>query len=291
MRWLAALLVFGVAVVAADPTETAPIDDKAGVIADADEPALNGEVRGLRDAGVKLAVIIIRTTGGKAIETIAIDARGRWYTGSDGAAVFILAIDDRQSRLEVNDALRPTVPDPRALTILDNLRGYLRAADYAGAIRAVVREIRGAATGQPIDSENPHPPVSDPPVHGPSAGTTGTTNEPKKSRGWLVGLLVGGALLLAGGAVWAVFSRKRAMTLSHDGVRHQRPFVADWLWSALKIVGFVLYGVAMIALASGSTRTSSSRSWGSSSSGSSSRSSSSGSSGGGWSGGGASSRW
>lgn len=286
MRWLAALVVFGVAVVAADPTETAPIDDKARVIADADEPALNGEVRALRDAGVKLAVIILRTTGGAAIETVAIDARGRWYTGSDGAAVFILAIDDRQSRLEVNDALRAKFPDSRAQSILDNLRGYLRAADYAGAIRAVVREIRAAATGQPIDSENPHPPVADPPVHGPSAGVT---TAPKKSR-WWIGVLVGAAILLAGGAVWAMLSRKRALTFSHDGARHTRPFVADWLWSALKIVGFVLYAIAMIAVASGSTRTSSSRSWGSSSSSSSSRSSSGGG-GGGWSGGGASSRW
>ncbi|HEY5933926.1 MAG TPA: TPM domain-containing protein [Kofleriaceae bacterium] len=288
MKWLAALLVFGVAVVAAEPTETAPVDDKAGVIADADEPALNGEVRALRDAGVKLAVIILRTTGGAAIESVAIDARGRWYTGSDGAAVFILAIDDRQSRLEVNDALRPKFPDSRAQLILDNIRGYLRAADYAGAIRAVVREIRSAATGQPIDSENPHPPVADPPVHG--GGTTaGTTSEPKKSRAWIWIVIVVG-ILLAGGAVWAMSSRKRALTLSHDGVRHQRPFVADWLWSALKIVGVLLWVVAMVAMASGSSRTSSSRSWGSSSSGSRS-SSSSGSSGGGWSGGGASSRW
>lgn len=281
MRWLVALLVLGVSVARADPTETAPIDDQAGVIADGDEPTLNEEVRALRSDGVKLAIIIVRSTGKQPIEGFAIDARARWYTGSEGAAVFILAIADRRSRLEVNDALRSRFPDSRAQSILDNIRGYLRAADYGGAIRAVVREVRNAVTGAPVDLENPHPPVSDP----PDTNTNTTTYSEPKSR-WWIWALVGVGGLLAGGALWASLNRKKALTLSHDGVRHQRPFVADWLWSALKIVGVVLYVVAIVAVASGSRRSSSSRSWGSSSSsGGGSRSS------GGWSGGGASSRW
>jgi uncharacterized membrane protein YgcG len=282
VRWLVTLLVLGVSAVAAEPSETDPIDDQAGVIPDTDEPALIEDVRALRTDGVKLAVILVRTTGGAAIETFALDARARWYTGTDGAAVYILAIDDRRSRLEVNDALRAKFPDSRAQSILDNVRGYLRGADYAGAIRAVTREIRNVVTGKPMDLENPHPPVADPPVH---SQTTSTSYHEPKSR-WWIWALVGVGGLLAGGALWASLNRKKALTLSHDGVRHQRPFVADWLWSALKIVGVVLYVVAIVAVASGSRRSSSSRSWGSSSSsGGGSRSS------GGWSGGGASSRW
>ena len=74
MRWLVALLMFGVGLAVAAPTETSPIDDQAGVIPDGDEPALDAEVAALRDAGVKLAVIIVKTTGKQPIEGFAIGA-------------------------------------------------------------------------------------------------------------------------------------------------------------------------------------------------------------------------
>lgn len=300
MRLAAIAIVLAIGTVAsASPTSEHPLDDQARVIDAADEAVIEDDLRQLKTAGVEMAVIVVQRTG-MAIESYARDAAESWSTGRGAAAVLVIAIGDRKSRIEVSDTLRTRFTDQRAQSILDNARGYLRSSDYDGAVRAIVAEVSAAHRGIAPDFESPHPESGLPPTV--PAGST----EPPPSRGydsyqrrqrtdytWLA-VPMGIVVLLGFGALWAASARKANFTLSHDGSVNtlQRSFVVDWLWHTAKIVGYVGFILFIIAAASGKGSSStSSSSWGSSSGGGFSGGSSGGSSGGGWSGGGASSGW
>jgi uncharacterized protein len=295
----------------AAPTTSHPLDDAAHLIDSTDEVRIESQLRELRTAGVDMAVIIVQHTG-SSIESYARDAAHDWATGRGAAAVLVLAIGDRKSRLEVSDPLRTKFPDHRAQAILDNARGYLRSADYAGAVHVIINEVSAAHRGVAADLESPHPqsnlpattPATQTPSHTPS--TAASSRPPKRSHNWLY--VLGGSIVLLGfGALWAASSRKAQFTLSHDGAVNtlQRSFVVDWLWHTVKIMGWAFFILFVILSAMNNSKASSS-SWGSSnhsssstdnsfdwgsSSSSSSSSTTSSSSGGGWSGGGASSGW
>jgi len=308
------LLALSIARVAtAAPTATHPLDDQAGVLSEAERTGLDAELLQLQGSGVDLAVILVRRTG-SSIESYARDAATQWTAGkpeASNAAVLVLAIDDRKSRIEVNDTLRPKFPDSRAQAILDNARGYLRNADYGGAVRAISREVYNAARGIASDLESPHPfsgPTSSTstPTSTPSSTPSTTYTPPKKKREGIWMIVLGLAIVLFISFFWARASRASNFTMSHDGSVNtlQRPFVLDWLWCTIKIIGWVGFVLFIILAATSKSGSSTSSSWGSSSSsssfdwGSSSSSSSSSydsggssSGGGGWSGGGASSSW
>src|SRR6185503_9605930 len=109
---------------------------------------------------------------------------------------------------------------------------------------------------------------------------TGYAYRPNQTNytGWII-VGIGLAIVLLIGALWASSTRSSTGTLTAAGFT-QRAFVLDWGWHALKVIGWIIYIVFVIA--------SSGRSSSYSSSSSSFSSSSSSSGGGGWSGGGAS---
>lgn len=299
----------------ATPTREHPLEDNARVVPDADEPALETELRALHsDTGVALGVIVVPTTGNKTIESYARAHREEWSHGTAPAALFVLAVTDRHSRLEVNDALRDKFPDARAHGILDNLRGYLRSSDYAGAIRAVIREVRNGASGVAPDLESPHPqsgsasaepgttPSYSPSPYSytaPSPIAPTTSDVPTASResrddsntSVFLAIAFGVALFVFISCMWARDRIASRATISSQGVEVRASLLAETLTCMGLILGSVLY-FALLALAAGASESSSSSSsdWGSSDSSSGSGSSSSSSSGG-WSGGGASSSW
>lgn len=295
---------------AAAPTREHPLDDAAQVVPDADEPALETELAELRATGVDLAVIVVTSTGGTAIETYARTAAKRWATGTTPAAVLVLAIKDRKSRLEVSDPLRGTFPDARAQSILDNIKGYLRSADYTGAIRAVIAEVKAGVAGVAPDLESPHPQVPDPSAGNtafdpplstttppaPPPGPSPSYEAPKRPINWtaIVGAVLLGGLLIGGANLWARSRIASRATLSANGtITSDRGIVAETLWCMMLILGGVLYIAAIVFFTAAAARTNSSSSWGSFRGGSSSGGSGfrGGSSSGGWSGGGASSSW
>jgi uncharacterized protein len=303
-----ALLVLAllVAPAVAAPSRAHPLDDAARVVPDADEPQLEAELVELRAAGADLAVIVVNTTGGQSIESYARAKANAWATGTTPAAVFVLAIRDRKSRLEVSDPLRGTFPDARAQSILDNIKGYLRSSDYTGAIHAVIAEVKAGVAGVAPDLESPHPQVADPsdnaftsppsttrPPPPPEPSYTPSYEAPKRPTNWtaIAGAVVIGALFIGGAHLWARSRIAGRATLSANGtITSDRGLFAETLWCMMLIVGGVLYIAAIVLAASASANNnSSSSSW--SSFGGGSSSSGGGSSGGGWSGGGASSSW
>lgn len=274
------------------------------VIAEGDEAVIENDLRALASGGVDMAVIVMRSLGGSSIESVANFAAVEWTSGkaeTQPSAVLVIAIQDRTSRIEVNDAFRGKFPDSRAQVILDNVRGFLRSSDYAGAVRAVITDVGKAARGEAPDLESPNP-QSNLPASQPASSTTtdtGSSSYRRRSDNTVMYLVIGGIAFIFGmGALWAAAARKSSFTLSHDGSVKtlQRSFFVDWMWHSAKIVGWLGFIIFIIAAASGSSSSNTSSSWGGSSSsgGSSSGGFSGGGSsggGGGWSGGGASSSW
>jgi len=291
----ALILVAAMHAAHAAPTQSHPLEDTAGVIPDADEPLIEGDLGGLRgQTGVDMAVILIDTTGNASIETYARAHAEDYATADTPTALLVLAIKDRKSRLEVSDSLRAKFPDARAQSILDNIRGYLRSGDYTGGIRAVIAEVQAGATGVAPDLESPHPQVDDPTAAPTTTRSTSTpaasyTEPPRKQDyTWLYLVLAVGGCVLVAAWLWAKRRVASRATLSAEIIHSDRPVWLETLWCVMLIFGGVLY-IAAIVLMSGSRR----NSWSSSSSGwgGSSGGSSFGGGGSGFSGGGASSGW
>jgi uncharacterized protein len=301
---LALLLVTSTA--RAAPTREHPLEDAAKVVPDEDERGLEFELETLRAQGVDLAVIVVNTTGRESIEVYARKRATAWATGDTPAAVLVLAVKDRKSRLEVSDPLRDKFPDARAKSILDNIKGYLRSADYTGAIRAVITEVKNGVGGIAPDTESPHPQVPDPiadqppepAVAAPVVEQPAAYTPPPRERNWtpIIYAILGGAALLLIAFLWAR-SRvaSRATLTANHVITSDRGVFLETLWCVLLIFGGILYVVGVI-MATSRRSGRSSNGWGSTftSSGGGSFSSGGGGSssgGGGWSGGGASSGW
>ena len=299
MRVALLVLALLASVAHAAPTTEHPLDDAAKVVPDADEPALEAELVQLREQGVWVAVVVVDSTRRESIESYARQRALAWSSRRGGdAAVLVLAVKDRKSRLEVSDSLREKFPDARAQSILDNIKGYLRTADYTGAIRAVITEVRNGASGVAPDTESPHPQVPDPVADQPAVAAPVVEQPreyepPPRNRKPLIYSLLGGAALLLIAFLWARsrISSRATLTANHV-ITSDRGIVLETLWCVLLIFGGILYVIGII-MATSRNASSSSNSWGrtfSSGSGSSSSGSSSGG-GSGWSGGGASSGW
>lgn len=114
------------------------VSDFAGVLNEQAVRQLNeylGRVE--RSTGAQIAIVTIPTLDGEPIEDVAALLFERWGIGKKGkdeGALFLLAINDRKSRLEVGYGLEPILPDGSAGALLREMRPALRAGNYAAAL-------------------------------------------------------------------------------------------------------------------------------------------------------------
>lgn len=128
------------------PTITTPVTDLADVLGPAEEEAIAEELVEHREAtGVQLAVLTVRTTAGIDIADFAQSTFTAWGGGSaerNDGALFVLAIEDRRSRLHLGYGLEPLLSDATARGMLDRLRPSLQAEAYGDATLQLVRDFR-----------------------------------------------------------------------------------------------------------------------------------------------------
>jgi len=187
-----ALVMAGERARAEAPLEVrAPTIDQVGVLgADGvrriDEAlvALKGERK------VEMSVVVIRTTDGVPVEdwaqaTFVKSALGT--RGNDDGVLFVLAMDDRRSRLHLGYGVEPWVSDAEAAGILEGIKPMLRAGDVTAAVLAVVEGVRfqteGYAPGVPV--KEPSVPLG---ARFPGMWVLGTL--------WALALGIGGTLLV-----------------------------------------------------------------------------------------------
>ena len=102
----------------------------------------------------QLAIVTVKSLQGRPIEDFSIDLATKWGIGykggprdekADQGILLLLAIEDRQDRIEVGYGLEPIITDGRSGSILRAMTPALRNGDYDGALW-----LGAASIAQPI---------------------------------------------------------------------------------------------------------------------------------------------
>jgi uncharacterized protein len=130
------------------PAPTGYLVDDANAIPEPAEQVLEAELEAYAErSGHQLAVAVVDSTDDESIEDYANDLFGEWGVGSaerDDGVLIVVAIDDRELRIEVGRGLEATLTDIEAADIIrDDMVPKLKVGDYAGAVRAGERGVRG----------------------------------------------------------------------------------------------------------------------------------------------------
>lgn len=140
------------------------VNDQVGLLTTSQAADLDEKLRLLEEEkGSQVAVLIIESLNGEAIESYSIRVAEEWELGREGVddgVLVLIALDDRQIRIEVGYGLEGAIPDALAFQIIDEYMKYhFRKEAYNDGINAAVDVIAAAIRGE----ELPDPP-KDPPV-------------------------------------------------------------------------------------------------------------------------------
>jgi uncharacterized protein len=118
---------------------TGYVNDYAGVLSPPAKQQLEALATELdRKAGSQLAIVTVNSLQGEPIEDFSVNLATRWGIGrkdkGDTGVLLLLAIQDRQSRMEVGYGIEPIITDGQAGSILRGMRPLLRAGNYDGAL-------------------------------------------------------------------------------------------------------------------------------------------------------------
>jgi uncharacterized protein len=129
------------------------VNDFAGVLSVDAKQSLETELAQYeKDTSNEVSVAIVPNLGGDYIENYAVKLFEEWGVGKadrDNGVLLLIAIEDREMRIEVGYGLEGALPDSLAQRILDDeLTPKLREGDYDGAIRAGAQAIMAATKGE-----------------------------------------------------------------------------------------------------------------------------------------------
>ena len=128
-RWLACLLAVlmlsGTARALDVPPLQGRVNDRAGVLSPAERGSLEERLAAYeRQTGHQLAVLIVPSLEGDPIEDFSIRVVESWQLGKKGrddGILLLVAVQDRQMRIEVGYGLEGDLPDARASRIVREL--------------------------------------------------------------------------------------------------------------------------------------------------------------------------
>jgi uncharacterized protein len=134
------------------PALTGRIVDEAGLLTAQDEAELNATLQSLEGTSSdQLAVVTLKSLQGFSIEDFGYKLGRHWgigQAGKDNGVLLIVAPNERKVRIEVGKRLEPIMTDAMSRIIIENaiLPGF-RRGDFAGGIRAGVRDIKDVLLG------------------------------------------------------------------------------------------------------------------------------------------------
>jgi len=160
-----ALLVFWAAsalAVVAVPPLVGRVVDQTGTLNSGDIASLNQTIRAFEARkGSQIAVLIVPTTDGEAIEPFSLRVAETWKIGRkkvDDGAVLVIAKNDRHLRIEVGYGLEGALTDVTTKRIIDEeITPKFKSGDFAGGVSAGLNKMIRIIDGEKLpEPEPPH---------------------------------------------------------------------------------------------------------------------------------------
>ena len=130
------------------------VTDKAEVLDAAQEELLENKLEALAaDTGISIGVLTIKTLDDYPIEMFTLDVARKSGLGledKDTGALYTIAVNDREQRIEVGYGLEGALTDATTFNIQEDAKQLLRQEDYAGAINQIVDNMILASNGEYI---------------------------------------------------------------------------------------------------------------------------------------------
>ncbi len=131
------------------------VSDFAGIINESARASLESELQKFEaETKHEIAVVTIKSLQGDTIENFAVKLFEDWQIGKKGAdngALFLIALEDRQMRIEVGYGLEGPLPDATAYAIINKIvKPAFQAGDYAKGITEGVGAIEAAVKGEDV---------------------------------------------------------------------------------------------------------------------------------------------
>ena len=137
----------------AKPNPPTLVTDVAGVLSPEQKQALENKLVAIDDSSSnQIAVVIIPSLDGYPKEEYATKLFRDWGIGNkktNNGVLLLIAINDRQIRIEVGYGLEGAIPDITALNIIDNdIKPAFKAGNYYEGIDQATDNIAKAAVGE-----------------------------------------------------------------------------------------------------------------------------------------------
>ena len=134
------------------PLLTRPIMDTAGIVDEATQTVLDGQIRALCDEnGTQIAVLTVATIGDESIEDFSMRVARKWGLGSrdaDSGVLVTVALAEHKVRIEVGYGLEGTLTDTKCGLIIRNcMTPAFKNDDYSTGIRDGVEALLGLIRG------------------------------------------------------------------------------------------------------------------------------------------------
>jgi len=161
---LALLLCWASAALAlvAVPPLSGRVVDQTGTLSAGDIDLLTQTLKDLETRkGSQIAVLIVPTTDGEAIEEFSLRVAEAWKIGRkkiDDGALLVIAKNDRRLRIEVGYGLEGALTDATTKRIIDeDITPKFKAGDFGGGVAAGVDKMVRIANGEKLpEPEPPH---------------------------------------------------------------------------------------------------------------------------------------
>ena len=142
------------------PPLTGRVVDQTGTLCGGDIASLTQTLKDLETRkGSQIAVLIVPTTDGEAIEQFSLRVAEAWKIGRkkiDDGALLVIAKNDRRLRIEVGYGLEGALTDVTTKRIIDeDITPKFKAGDFAGGVSAGVNRMIRVIDGEKLPEPEP----------------------------------------------------------------------------------------------------------------------------------------
>ena len=138
------------------------VSDFAGILSEDTKSQISGLIDDVkRSTGAEIAVVTVSSLDGMTVEEYAVRLFEKWGIGAaeeDNGVLFLIAPNERKTRIEVGYGLEPVITDGRAGEIIrETILPFFRAGDYNQGILQGTKQIAALITGEDFVPSVPIP--------------------------------------------------------------------------------------------------------------------------------------